>query len=222
MCLIFCFKLLTFLQALHLILSTTFCCLRVSLTLKLACNSILHTFNVSILVYFGLLYLSLDFLSFNLCSHGAPRCHCFYPPLLSLLELTMSHCPHYYRPVSSGFLQRHVAQCPSAQKSKISRKPHHHHSSLWKRPRLQQVIKPKSIEASLAGDTHTATHTRSSDLLHSRPFFCERSNARKGTAKAMWTMTGKPKYGEDGWGMEGRIFHKSARSCERGEDGRER
>ena len=32
------------------------------------------------------------------------------------------------------------------------------------------------------------------------------ADAEKGTAKALWTMTGKPKYGEDGWSMAGRIF----------------
>ena len=112
-CYILCLRLLIFLQALHLVLSTNFCCLRVTLTLKLVCFSILHTFNVFILVYFGLLYLSLSLLSSNPCSHGTPRCHCFCPPLLSLLELTMTHCPHYHLPVS-GSLKRYVAQCPSA------------------------------------------------------------------------------------------------------------
>ena len=178
-CYILCLRLLIFLQSLHLILSNMFCCLRVTLALKCFCFSTLHTFNVFMLVYFSLLYLSLSLLSSNPCSHGAPRCHCFCPPLLSLLELTMSHCPHCHRPVS-GSLLKHIAHCPSAQKSKVSPKPHRHHSSLWKRPRLLQVIKPKSIEASLAGDTHTATHTRPSDLLHSCPSLSELINADSG------------------------------------------
>ena len=183
MCYILCLRLLIFSQALYLIRSNIFCCLRVTLTSKLVCFSTLHTFNVLMLVYFGLLYLSLSLLSSNPCSHGAPRYHCFCPPLLSLLELTMSHCPHCYRPVS-GSQQRHVAHCPSAQKSKVSPKPHHHHSSLWKRPRLLQVIKPKSIEASLAGDTHATTHTRPYDLLHSHPSLREQSTAASGICVA--------------------------------------
>ena len=128
-------RLFIFLQAIHLILRTNFCCLRVTLALKLVCFSTVYTSNVFMLVYFGLLYCSLSLLSSNPCSHGAPRCHCFCLPLLSLLELTMSHYPHCHRPVSSS-MQMHVSQCPSAQKFKVSLKPHHHHSSLWKRPRL--------------------------------------------------------------------------------------
>ena len=52
----------------------------------------------------------------------------------------------------------------------------HHHNTVapWKRQRCQQVIKPKSIEASVAGDTHAATPTRPSDLLLSRPSLRER------------------------------------------------
>ena len=40
----------------------------------------------------------------------------------------------------------------------------------------------------------------------------KKSNAKsnddveKGPVKAVWTMTEKPKYGEDGWNMAGRIF----------------
>ena len=32
------------------------------------------------------------------------------------------------------------------------------------------------------------------------------ADAEKGTVKALWTMTCKPKYGEDGWSMAGRFF----------------
>ena len=32
------------------------------------------------------------------------------------------------------------------------------------------------------------------------------ADAEKGPVKAVWTMTEKPKYGEDGWNMAGRIF----------------
>ena len=36
------------------------------------------------------------------------------------------------------------------------------------------------------------------------------ADAEKGSVKAVWTMTEKPKYGEYGWNMAGRIFHQSA------------
>ena len=69
-------RLFIFLQALHLILRTNFCCLRVILALKLVCFSTVYTSNVFMLVYFGLLYCSLSLLSSNLLEF-APRCHCF-------------------------------------------------------------------------------------------------------------------------------------------------
>ena len=74
MCFILCVKLLIFLQALHLILSTNFCCLRVTLTLKLVCCSILHTFNVSILVYISTLVFYI-FLSVSCHLIPAPMVH---------------------------------------------------------------------------------------------------------------------------------------------------
>ena len=34
------------------------------------------------------------------------------------------------------------------------------------------------------------------------------ADAEKGTAKALWTMAGKPKYREDGWSMAGKKITK--------------
>ena len=42
------------------------------------------------------------------------------------------------------------------------------------------------------------------------------ADAKKGTVKALWTMTCKAKYGEAGWSMDGRIFFTKVREAVKG------
>ena len=77
--------------------------------------------------------------------------------------------------VVAGSLRRHFAQCgPKSLVIKRSPPPHRGRSTLSKGA-IHLQISTKHMSSQLAGDTHFATHTRPSTLLHSKPSLRERA-----------------------------------------------